>query len=218
MRLTVITPVGPGHEKFVERCRQSVPVSEFYDVRHVIIDDSRGVLGRSKARNSGMDDAEWFFFLDADDTMRPDALSLNDFGASATFGAISLDGKIYDKNVYPCGWRELAQHGAEGTLSMGFFCRGDVARALRFNEDMDAGEDFDFYLRLPDFVKIERPLVDIGYSKPSAIGPRGYANIDWTGLCNRVIDDFGRDALLAKAGGADGNLVFVQDALSEPRT
>src|SRR6185369_8553529 len=199
MRLAVITPVGPGHEEIVRGAIASVEAAAPgpFSVRHVLIDDLYGNLGRSKARNRGMVAADWYFFLDADDRMRPDALTLNDFDYEATFGAISLDGKITKENVQPCGWQEIARHGAFGTLSMGFFCHADVAQELRFNEDLDAGEDFDFYMRLPNFTKIEKPLVDIGYSLPSAGGPRGYEKIDWVGVCNKVIHDFGRHALLA---------------------
>lgn len=205
MKLVVITPVGPGHEPYVKRCQQSVIDAKynrigFQQIEHLIIDDTRGEMGRSRARNQGMIEADWYFFLDADDRMRIDALALNDFKSAATFGAICLDGWVIDTDVYPCGWNEIAKHGARSTLSMGFFCKASVARQLRFNETMDAGEDFDFYLRLPNFVKLQKPLVDIGYSLPSATGPRGYADIDWTGLCNKVIDDFGRDAVLEKAG------------------
>jgi hypothetical protein len=215
MRLAVITPVGPGHERFVRDAMASVQAAKerigpFSSVRHIVIADPRGELGRGRARNLGMvDDADWYFFLDADDRMRPDALEGCLLDAQAVFGAISI-GKTTAKNVYPCGWRELALHGARGTLSMGFFCRADAARQIGFNEALDAGEDFDFYLRLKSFTKIDRPLVDVGYGLPSAAGPRGYAVIDWVGICNELIVsavarepakyDLGGDAVLAKAG------------------
>jgi hypothetical protein len=216
MRLAVITPVGPGHQKFAADAIESVRVAQknaglFSSVRHLVIDDGNGELGRGRARNLGMvDDADWYFFLDADDLMRPDALNIASFEAQAIFGAISLSSyRRRVKNVSPCGWREIALYGAGGTLSMGFFCRADVARRLKFDEAMDAGEDFDFYLRLDEFCKIDRPLVDIGYGLPSAGGPRGYVEIDWTGICNALIIeavakepakyDLRGDAILAKA-------------------
>lgn len=71
---------------------------------------------------------------------------------------------------------------------MGFFCRADVAARLLFDESLDAGEDFDFYMRLPDFVKIAAPLVEIGRDAPSAVGPRGYRSLNWIEVCNRVIE------------------------------
>lgn len=215
MRLAVITPVGPGHEGLAQRAIASVAearVGQFTSIRHVIVEDSHGQLGRSRARNIGMETkADWFFFLDADDVMRPYAPRLCDFTVPATFGAVSLDGKRLPENVYPCGWKEIVRHGAHGTLAMGCFVRADVARALRFNETLDAGEDFDFYMRLPCFTKVDRPLIDIGYASPSAGGPRGYDKLDWTAVCNDIIAryvaadprrfDLGGDAVLAAAGG-----------------
>ena len=213
MKLAVITPVGPGHEKPAEQAIASLDKAIEYArdkgrllftrIHHVVIDDTEGLMGRSRARNEGMVDTDWYFFLDADDRMSREALTLNNFDAVATFGAVCLDGCVYEKNVYPCGWDEIAKHGATGTLNMGFFCRADVARNLRFNESMDKGEDFDFYMRLPSFVKIESPLVEIGYHTPSAVGPRGYNEIDWIGVCDKVIRDrldIGRNAVLDAAG------------------
>lgn len=216
MKLTVITPIGPGHAEVALRAMASVErakeASCFSSISHVTIDDYAGRMGRSHARNVGMEAAaDWFFFLDADDTMRPDALMLNDFSSPATFGAVSLSGGVSKHNVFPCGWREIATQGSRGTLTMGCFVRADIARALRFDQSLDAGEDFDFYMRLPGFRKIERPLVDIGYDTPSAGGPRGYEGLDWTEVCNGIIAryvaadperyDLGGDAILAAAGG-----------------
>jgi glycosyltransferase involved in cell wall biosynthesis len=213
MKLAVITPVGPGHQGCVKRAIESVAGrGRFSSVEHVVIDDTCGEMGRGAARNAGMIDADWYFFLDADDTMHPDALGAVNLDKQATFGSVRLNhGNA--KNVHPCGWREVALYGARGTLSMGFFCRADVARRLRFNEAMDAGEDFDFYLRLDSFAKIEQPLVIIGYDVPSATGPRGYVRIDWVGICNKLITaavandpakyDLRGDAVLAQAGSPE---------------
>lgn len=216
MKLVVITPVGPGHETFAAQAVASVTVANergyvgFTSIKHNVVEDHGGQLGRSRARNLGMDkDADWYFFLDADDTMREDALSLNDFSSAATFGSVSLSGRVPWENIYPCRWRDIALYGASCTIAMGFFCRASVARRLRFNEAMNKGEDFDFYMRLPSFTKIDRPLVDIGYHLPSAGGARGYDQIDWVGICNDVIAeavtrepskyDLGGDAVLAAA-------------------
>lgn len=194
MKLAVITPVGPGHGDIVDQAIASVTAAQvnfgrFTEIDHVIVDDQHGLLGRGRARNIGMKDADWYFFLDADDQMTPDALTLCNFDHAATFGLVSLSTKrnIKAPDIYPCGWRELATHGASGTLTMGFFCRADIARALRFNETMNVGEDFDFYLRLPDFIKIDRPLSVIGYDLPSAGGPRGYQKTDWHAACSALI-------------------------------
>lgn len=83
---------------------------------------------------------------------------------------------------------DLFQHGALGTLSMGCFVRGDLG--LRFDESMDIGEDFDFYLRLPSFTKRNKPLVHIGYTEPSAGGPRGASKVGWLDACAAVIERY----------------------------
>lgn len=220
MKLAVITPVGPGHEPYVAAAQASVQAAiahgtgRFTSVRHIVVDDTKGQMGRSRARNSAIDaDADWLFFLDADDAMCPAALTLNDFERAATFGlvywATPLEGRMRRLNVVPCGWRELALYGARGTLSMGFFVRAEVARAIRFNESMNIAEDYDFYVRLPSFTKVPEPLVCIGYNVPSAGGPRGYHEVDWVGACDLVIQeavkrepekyDLGGHAVLEKA-------------------
>lgn len=186
MRLAVITPVGPGHEKIVELAKASVlhaAPGPFTDIKHIIVDDHRGDRGRSRARNLGIERAagcDWLFFLDADDRLLAGALTRNDFEAPATFGAVMTSGRIIDQNVWPCSWADIAMR-IVGTLSMGFFCRADLG--MRFDETLDAGEDFEFYLRLPGFTKRREPLVDIGYDAPSAGGPRGYDQIDWAAIC-----------------------------------
>ncbi len=122
--------------------------------------------------------------------MYPNALTLCDTGVDATFGAIMLDRKPYRQNVWPVTRQTLFEAGAMGTLSMGCFVRGDLG--LRFNEEMDIAEDYDFYMRLPSFAKRKEPLVSIGYHLPSAKGPRGYEEIDWIGECNKVIARYQR--------------------------
>lgn len=222
MKLAVITPVGPGHGDYVEAARHSVAAAvqrglgQFTSVVHRVVDDQRGEMGRSRARNFGMEteaDADWFFFLDADDAMTPEALALNNFSVAATFGLVywqgCLEGRARRMNILPCGWRELALYGARGTLAMGFFVNAPLARSLQFSETMNIAEDYEFYVRLPTFTKVADPLAIIGYHLPSAGGPRGYGEVDWVGSCDKVIReavvkepnkyDLRGDAVLAKA-------------------
>lgn len=68
--------------------------------------------------------------------------------------------------------------------------RAEVARRLRFNESLDVGEDFDFYMRLESFVKVPHVLVAIGYDQPSAGGPRGGDNRDWMETCKQIVRSY----------------------------
>ncbi len=203
MKVTVVIPVGPGHERYQEQAVLSVrrawhhargPFTELAIAR---VDDPNGRLGRSRARNQGLDKhpSDWHFLLDADDEMLPEAFALVDLSHAATFGAVFLSNRgvraVYKRNVYPVTRATLFERGAHGTLSMGFFLRGDLG--LRFNEKMDIGEDFDFYLRLPSFIKRVQPLVCIGYDRPSAAGPRGTdsgTSRRWLQACDTAIDRY----------------------------
>jgi glycosyltransferase involved in cell wall biosynthesis len=200
MKLVVITPVGPGHEKIVARAAASVHNAAsnnapwFTHVSHEIIPDHQGKIGRSAARNLAMrknKDADWFFFLDADDIMRPDALHFCRFDKVATFGAVFLRAGFTADNVHPVTWETIGKLGARGTLSMGFFLKASTD--IEFDESLDAGEDFDFYMRLPSFEKVKPPLVDIGRDTPSAGGPRGYERLDWIAVCDRVVKKYARE-------------------------
>lgn len=200
--LLVITPVGPGHENLVKRCAESVKrlaKGPFSEVCHMRWYDPEGEHGRSKARNYSMCHSwDWYFFLDADDEIYPDAAflaapHLEDY--DAIFGAVCVGGQITKSNQHPMTRSLLLERGARGTLSMGFFCRAEVAREISFNEDMDAGEDMDFYLRLTEkysFIKHYKPLVNISRD-PSATGPRGYDRLDWWKTCDQVVNKYRAD-------------------------
>jgi len=201
--IAVVTPVGPGHEPYVHEAVTSVQFAwnrnhgEFSSLVHDVIDDTRGELGRSRARNQGIDrndTADWFFFLDADDLMHPDGFAgcaRRGEACALVFGAVCTEAHgILRENVHPLDWSGLMRYGAVGTLSMGCFVRADVARLVRFDENRDAGEDFDFYLRACSeypWVKRSQPLVTIRTGIPSAGGPRGYDALDWRGVCEDVV-------------------------------
>jgi len=207
VRLTVITPIGPGHEQHAPECAASVLTAwgfsrgPFTRLTHELIIDTAGDMGRSAARNGAIQgsDADWLFLLDADDLMRPDAFhwvgeAVERDDVVAIFGAVSTDAQgTIAENVYPCGWGDVLEHGARGTLSMGCYVRGADAKEEPFNEAIDKGEDFEWYLRLLEyraFVKLPRPLVTIRTKVPSAIGPRGYRSLDWRKACDRFVDEY----------------------------
>lgn len=200
MKVTVIIPVGPGHEVVaiaaIESVRRAWRAARgpFNTLELAPIADPEG-HGRSAARNEGMREhpAHWHFLMDADDTMTVTAFNEVDLNAAATFGAVCLDKRTDSlqkratsrDNRYPLSREDLFHFGAVGTLSMGCFVRGDLG--LRFDETLDVGEDFDFYMRLPSFTKRKDALVCIGYHLPSAGGPRSSADVDWRRACAEVI-------------------------------
>ncbi len=194
MKLAVITPVGPGHESILPLAALSVlhlEYHEFTEIQHVIVNDTKGELGRSKARNLGMETpADWYFFLDADDVMMPSAPRFAKNQAVAIFGAVQINGRVTAKNLWPCRKQDLFEHGGQGTLCMGFFVRAEIARDLKFDETLDQGEDFDFYMRLPSFYKVKPPLVSVNSKISSATGPRGYKELDWHKVCREVVDRY----------------------------
>ena len=99
----VVTPIGPGHEQvYYDFCVKSIRAAiqkskgPFEDVYLFPVEDFQGNLGRSRARNIGVNLAkvnniDWIFFLDADDFMFELAFeNLHDYVASydAVWGQI----------------------------------------------------------------------------------------------------------------------------------
>ena len=196
MNVAVVIPVGPGHRECAKEAEASVAAAwdrtqgpfDAMEVRTV--HDHNGAMGRSRARNlaMGIAPADWFFLLDADDQMMPDAFALVDTTQPATFGAVCLDGVVSRDNRWPVTRATLFQHGAAGTLSMGCFVRGDVD--ARFDPSLEQGEDFDFYLRLPGFIKIQQPLVSISYNRRRVPRTVPAQNAGWREACAAIVDRY----------------------------
>ena len=182
MNCAVITPIGPGHKQLFEECKQSVQSAiyhssgPFHNIRMIIIDDTKGEIGRSAARNRGVKNAneqniEWLFFLDADDIIHHHAFKLaadyiNSYDAiwgnivelqpNTTTAILRVPQVITMKSI-----KELLLFDPFITLQMGHFVRTDIALQNKFDESMDTGEDFDYYLRIwKNFrcIKISDPL------------------------------------------------------------
>src|SRR4051794_6965072 len=117
MKLVVVTPVGPGHAVVALRCAESVALAwdfspgPFTSIVHDRRDDTKGDLGRSRARNRAVaahPDADWFLFVDADDLLLTDAFDhfddalCDDPAVTAVFGAVCTDRDgVIDENVCP---------------------------------------------------------------------------------------------------------------------
>lgn len=153
-----------------------------------VVDDTAGEKGRSAARNQAVDssEAEWLFFLDADDVIHPEAFEnvgrfLGDFDA--------IWGNIYELNAGVVAWRwqvpriatyeQLVSFDPYLTLQMGHFVQRD--RCLKFDEEMNTGEDWDYYLRMwreKCCIKIDKPLF-INQRGVHSQGPRAANGREW---------------------------------------
>jgi glycosyltransferase involved in cell wall biosynthesis len=185
LRIAIIVPIGPGHQDYTQ------------PPEAICVDDSKGALGRSKARNIGMRraaEADWFFFLDADDELAPNAKDemlkaiSESPGKKAIFGSIAgwtETGGPIRRNAYPKTWEELVSTDPrEGLLSISGLFSAPEALEVGFNEDLDTTETMEFSLAFAakhDWVKSRRVFSLSHCDRASAGGPRGYTSIDWHG-------------------------------------
>jgi glycosyltransferase involved in cell wall biosynthesis len=182
MKCAVITPIGPGHVKLYEECRRSIETAvnhsagPFDNISIIPVDDSYGSLGRSAARNRGITVAfsgkyDWIFFLDSDDLLFPDAFELAGkylMDYDAVWGTIveikpgAHEAALRNPQVFIIDkMTDLLMFDPFYTLQMGHFIRTGTAMLNRFNESMNTGEDFDYYLRVWETnrcIKIPEPL------------------------------------------------------------
>jgi len=209
MKLDVLIPVGPGHSDLYRRAADSVRIATLqkgpFDVVSMRIgDDQDGSDGRSATRNFMADgsEADWLFFLDADDLMHPKALeAMTDYmDMDAVFGQITelKDGVMMERYQVPeiPGYKELLAFDPYLTLQMGHFVRRDVFLGLRFNEDMDTGEDWDYYLRLwkdNRCIKAPVPLM-LNVKGQHSQGPRSATGQDWVAKVDAMLEQARKDA------------------------
>ncbi|HKA45031.1 MAG TPA: FkbM family methyltransferase [Burkholderiales bacterium] len=203
LRCAVITPVGPGHVDLADECARSVECAfvadpgRFAEVRHLRIDDRQGALGRSRARNEGTRQAaaegfDYVFFLDADDTMSADAFAVvapylaeHDaiWGAISTFRDRPADAILRADQLWcSASLSDVLFLHPSLTLQMGHFVRTGIASHHLFDESLDAGEDFDYYLRVWDSarcLKLPRPLFHNRRGRHS-VGPRSASGAQWS--------------------------------------
>ena len=213
MRCAVITPIGPGHERLIQQCSQSVQAAiqhsqgPFNEISAIVIDDTSGAMGRSSARNEAVRRAksaniEWLLFLDADDLLFVNSFDLvkqyvNEY--DAIWGNIVevLPGSNQVTLRIPqiltlSNIKELLLFDPYMTLQMGHFVRTEVAAKNPFNESMNTGEDFDYYLRLWSkhrCIKINDPLF-INRRGMHSTGPRSANGRDWRITVEQIMDKF----------------------------
>jgi ADP-heptose:LPS heptosyltransferase len=212
-RCAVITPVGPGHEAFYENCLDSIEKSfthhkgRFSEIIPIKIDDTEGKLGRSKARNIGVKKAaekgiEWIFFLDADDLMAPVAFEyaspyLHNY--DAIWGAIWSIEQGEDVAKERAGQlpflysiHDVLSCDPFVTLQMGHFIKTLTALSTPFDETLDVGEDFDFYMRVweqHNCIKIPLPFF---YNRRGhhSQGDRSATGAEWRQIVEDILNKY----------------------------
>jgi glycosyltransferase involved in cell wall biosynthesis len=202
MKCAIVTPVGPGHEFLAQdsadsaRAAFALDAGPFESLEILQIDDTAATKGRSAARNEGVRAAriagfDWLFFLDADDVMHPRAFASTTpylkshaavWGQICELAADEVSG--IERPGQPARLDSLVDllvYAPWLTLQMGHFVRTEVASANPFDESMDCGEDFDYYLRVwasQRCVKIAAPLF---YNRRGmhSEGPRSRTGREW---------------------------------------
>lgn len=212
MKCCVVIPVGPGHATLAERASASVyqaiakGMGAFSEVDVLCWDDTAG-QGRSRARNLAVrravaQRADWIFFLDADDLLDEDAFEqvagyLDHY--DAIWGAIhecSPDGSrrsCRPNQVMPIhSLEDILKNDPFLTLQMGHFIRARIALDTPFDEHMDCGEDFKYYLQLwcqYTCLKLDQPLF-FNIRGQHSTGPRSASGQDWRSMVNDVFAQF----------------------------
>jgi len=170
MKIGIITPIGPGHEVVYKEAIASIETAWKYHTGlftnlHILPQwDLKAEHGRSERRNQGIRQAmdlgcEWLFFLDADDIMTPFAFedvtpNLSQF--DAIWGMIceaphdKIDNMQLRKGQLGAtqNIQDILSIDPFLSLQMGHFVRTECAASIGFNEDVDAGEDFEYYIKV----------------------------------------------------------------------
>jgi SAM-dependent methyltransferase len=213
MKVGIITPIGPGHESSYQATIESIQTAwhnhrgSFTGLEVIDMPDPQGHHGRSARRNDGIAEGlrrgcDWLFFLDADDLLSPYAfeevaehLANNDavWGniCESAFGANEV---TLRKNQLPQteNIEDILRTDPYLTLQMGHFVRARIAAEVRFDESLDAGEDFRYYLKVWDKYRCKKvpSVFFINRRGHHSRGPRSADAQQWRASVEREIADF----------------------------
>lgn len=211
MKVAVITPVGPGHESVYVECQKSIASAwaknqgPFKDLILIPQWDLEGSFGRSERRNSGIQQAkdmgcDWLFFLDADDIMTP--FAFEDVGKytseyDAIWGYIcetqfndASNIKLRENQLRPtAAISDILTTDPFLSIQMGHFVKTSVAVKVGFDESMDTGEDFKYYLSVWRFHKACKTsgVFFVNVRGNHSHGPRSANGRDWRIAVEREI-------------------------------
>jgi FkbM family methyltransferase len=213
MKLGIIIPIGPGHQKCYEDCKQSINAAWgfsrglFTELLIIEMPDPDGEHGRSSRRNDGIKLAKenacnWIFFLDADDLMAPSAFEevmpyLEKYDAifgnicEMPFGDPSQVKLRENQLVCTENYQDLLRVDPFLTLQMGHFVKTDIAQEIGFDTTMNIGEDFKYYLNLCEkfkFIKCPQ-IFFINQRGNHSTGPSSGDGRQWRLVVQNEIQD-----------------------------
>lgn len=215
MRCAIVTPIGPGHAALYEQsCLPSVRAAEDYhkgpfdQIVPIGMDDSKGRYGRSNRRNAAVKHAfelgvDWVFFLDADDTLTPNAFEAFERSLKRVPDAAGIWGLICesdprekpflrdDQPAELASYSEFLATPPWLAIQIGGFVRTSVAAQHPFDENMDAGEDYRFYLDLWSNYKCRKfpEIFFVNHRGQHSTGPRSATGQEWRAKVDRLWAD-----------------------------
>jgi hypothetical protein len=210
-RCAVVTPVGPGHKQLYRECLRSIERSftekkgRFSEIIPISIDDTSGKLGRSKARNIAVkkaseQDVEWIFFIDADDLMAPLAFEYvspyldNYDGVWGSIWPIEKGEQTARERPHQLPFlyslEDVLSCDPFVTLGIGHFVKTSVALSTPFDESLDTGEDFDYYLRVWERYRCIKIPLPFWYHRRGSHsqGPRSATGYAWRQQVQNIIE------------------------------
>lgn len=162
--VSIIIPVGPYHQNDVKQAIMSVEWQSFKDWELIVVNDTgqdidlfaypfakeiktTGSMGAGYSRNVGLDVAKGSLcvFLDADDMLEPEFLdhTIHEYsnrGGKYIYTDWIDRGEVIQSNSYN-------QYEWENQHPVTVLMETEVARKLRFDENMPGWEDWDFFLK-----------------------------------------------------------------------
>lgn len=194
MNVTVIIPCGGTHSKMVSDAVQSclkveVPVIVIDDISIPPVRLGTSPLvslhrlpvhrGRSYARNFGakLAETEWLYFLDSDDMIEPTAIE--DFRAVADscdisyadYDYVDAAGERVRVEKHPYSYSLTSQ---KNLVNIGMFVRRDRFEKIGgFDEDMQFGEYWDFFLRhtANPKIRVHKNARPYFVARPASVNP-----------------------------------------------